>query len=124
MKTTRMPATNLDVMPPVGMNCTKKEIMSIVKLCIATAPLIMLVLVFILSIVSPVTTGAFIFIFSFGLTMFIAGGFGIWCLKKLGKMKNNKSSKYTMQRIEFYKRFIGLHDKRVIHSAKKWSTSR
>lgn len=124
MNSRKMPATNLDDMPPVGLNCTKKEIHSIMKLCVLATPIVIIFLVFFLSVVSPNSSGIFVFIISFSLSLFISGGTGFWVLKKLGKMKNNKSSKYTMQKIESYKRLIGIHDKRVIHAAKKWSTSR
>lgn len=124
MSTRKMPAMNLDDMPPVGLNCTKKEIHSIMKMCVLATPILIIFLVFFLSVVSPNSSGIFVFIMSFSLSLFISGGTGFWVLKKLGKMKNNKSSKYTMQKIESYKRLIGLHDKRVIHTAKKWSTSR
>lgn len=124
MSTRKMPATNLDDMPPVGLNCTKKEITSIMKMCVLATPFVIILLVFFFSVITPNSSGIFIFIMSFSLSLFITGGSGFWILKKLGRMKNNKSSKYTMQKIESYKRLIGIHDKRVIHAAKKWSTSR
>lgn len=124
MRETRMPPTNLDVMPPVGLNCTKKEIINVGKLSGFLAILLMLFLSILISGLGISSSGFLTFISSLILALLVSGGLGLWALKTLGKMKNTKSAKFTMQKIEIAKRFVGLHDKRVIHSAKKWSTTR
>lgn len=118
------PPIFLDEAPPVFKNCTKREVNEVFKISFVVSITVFIVTIFIFVIFEIFDSIALKIIFSL-ITSFVAHmGFTYWLILKIGKIKNNQSSRYILQIIEKYKNKIGIADKRIIYRNGEWSTHR